>query len=105
MRQRCSNWFRDYFVYSAIPILISLGIIIYNIIVDRIFRFLSKFEAHEYLSTELYSYIIKRSLMLILNMGLIIILIKLKYNSSFQIQDLNFLFQGTYNDITSDWYI
>lgn len=104
MRTKCSQWFTDYFVYNAIPILISLGIVVYNIIVDRIFRVLSKFEAHDYLSTELYSYIIKRSLMLILNMGLIIILIKLNYKTVIEIKNLSFLFQGTYNDLTSDWY-
>lgn len=43
MRTKCKKWFNDYFVYSAIPILISLGIIVYNVVVDRIFRVLSKF--------------------------------------------------------------
>ena len=43
MRSTCSQWFSDFFIYSAIPILISFGIIVYNIVVDRIFRFLSKF--------------------------------------------------------------
>lgn len=104
MRTTCSKWFRDFFIYSAIPILISLGIVIYNMVVDRIFRVLSRFEAHSELSTELYSYIIKRSFILVMNMGLIIILIKLNYKTVIQIQNLSFLFQGTYNDITSDWY-
>ena len=50
MRSRCSTWFSKYFIYNAIPILISLGIVIYNLIIDRLFRFLSKFEAHENLA-------------------------------------------------------
>ncbi len=40
-----------------------------------------------------------------MNMGLIIILIKLKYEKTFEIKDLSFLFQGTYSDITTDWYL
>lgn len=47
MRTTCSKWFGDFFIYSAIPILISLGIVIYNMIVDRIFRALSRFEGHD----------------------------------------------------------
>jgi hypothetical protein len=43
MRSTCSTWFSQYFVYNAIPILISLGIVFYNMIIDRIFRFLTKF--------------------------------------------------------------
>ena len=43
--------------------------------------------------------------MLIMNMGLIIILIKLNYNYELKIDNLTFLFQGTYKDLTSDWYL
>ena len=104
MRTTCSKWFGDFFIYSAIPILISLGILIYNVIIDRIFRALSRFEGHDQLSSQLYSYIIKRSFILVMNMGLIIILIKLNYSNFLRIRDLSFLFQGTYKDLTSDWY-
>ena len=40
-----------------------------------------------------------------MNMGLIIILIKLDYNSEIYIENLAFLFQGIYSDLTSDWYL
>lgn len=43
--------------------------------------------------------------MLIMNMGLIIILTKLNYHSTIQIENLSFLFKGVYNDITADWYL
>lgn len=105
VRSTCSQWIVDYVVYQAIPLFISLGIVIYNLIVSRLFRVLSTFEAHKYLSQELYSYIIKRSFMLIMNMGLVIILLKLNYRSDFTIDNLSFLFMGVYEDITSDWYL
>lgn len=40
-----------------------------------------------------------------MNMGLIIILIKMNYRNNIKIDNLGFLFQGTYTDITSDWYL
>lgn len=43
VRSRCSSWINDYVIYEGIPILISLGIVIYDLIVDRIFKMLSKF--------------------------------------------------------------
>ena len=42
--------------------------------------------------------------MLIMNMGLVIILLKLNFKSTFTIDNLSFLFLGIYADITSDWY-
>lgn len=42
--------------------------------------------------------------MLVMNMGLIIILLKLNFKSTFSINNLSFLFMGVYTDITTDWY-
>ena len=92
-------------MFLAIPVLISFGIVIYNVLVSRIFKFLTKFEGHNQLTTELYSYIIKRTFVLVMNMGLLMILLKFDYNGSFNNENLSFLFQGTYNDVTSDWYL
>lgn len=39
-----------------------------------------------------------------MNMGLVIILLKLKYENT--VENFDFLFfYGTYEDITSDWYL
>jgi hypothetical protein len=43
LRSTCSGWITNFITYQSIPILISLGIVIYNLIVSRIFRVLSKF--------------------------------------------------------------
>ncbi len=59
----------------------------------------------------MFSYILKRSFLLIMNMGLIIMVLnfnfanKNEYNKSTVEDKLNFLFQGRFDDITSDWYI
>ena len=66
---------------------------------------MTKFEGHSEVTAELYSYIMKRSFVLIMNMGLIMILLKLDFNDSWNDQNLYFLFLGTYNDVTADWYL
>ena len=38
-------------------------------------------------------------------MGLLMILLKLDYNGKWNDQNVHFLFLGTYNDITTDWYV
>lgn len=43
MRGDCYNWAVGYTTYLAIPFLISLGIVLYNLIISRFFRLLSKF--------------------------------------------------------------
>ncbi len=59
----------------------------------------------------MFSYILKRSFLLIMNMGLIIMVLNFNFANKDQfnktnIEDkLNFLFQGRFDDITSDWYI
>jgi hypothetical protein len=62
-------------------------------------------------SNQMFSYILKRSFLLIMNMGLIIMVLNFNFANKDQfnktnIEDkLNFLFQGRFDDITSDWYI
>ena len=87
--------------------MISLGIVLYNLIVSRLFRLMTKFEGHSDITSELYSYIIKRAFVLIMNMGLIMILLKLQYSADleFSVKGLYFIFVGTYTDITADWYL
>lgn len=82
MRTTCSKWFGDFFIYSAIPILISLGIVIYNMIVDRIFRSFSFWRSWLVIIIALLLYN-KQSSILVMNMGLIIILIKLNLQQFF----------------------
>jgi hypothetical protein len=53
----------------------------------------------------MFSYILKRSFILIMNMGLIIVLLNFNYSKDLSPKELLFLFQGQYRDITSDWYI
>ena len=105
IRGRCYDWAVAYGTYLAIPILISLGIVLYNLIISRFFKLMTKFEGHSEVTAELYSYIMKRSFVLIMNMGLIMILLKLDFNDSWNDQNLYFLFLGTYNDVTADWYL
>ena len=38
-------------------------------------------------------------------MGLIVLLLELKFYNFAQIENLNFLFSGTFTDVTSDWYL
>lgn len=49
----------------------------------------------------------KKSLLLILNLALIIIVLSIDTSSAntANASALSFLFQGTYNDITADWYL
>lgn len=65
---------------------------------------MTKFEAHDDLTSQLYSYIVKRTFVLVMNMGLVIILLKLKYEDTAEAWDFLFLY-GTYKDITPDWYL
>ena len=39
----CSSWHSSYIWYLAIPILISLGIVLYNLIISRFFKLMTKF--------------------------------------------------------------
>ena len=105
IRDRCHDWVVAYGTYLAIPILISLGIVLYNLIISRFFKFMTKFEGHSDITSELYSYIMKRSFVLIMNMGLVMILLKLDFDDEWNDQNLYFLFLGTYNDVTADWYL
>ena len=43
----CSTWQRQYILYLTVPLLISLGIVVYNVIVSYIFQFMSKLERHK----------------------------------------------------------
>lgn len=71
----CDNFRIQYVTYLAIPIIISLFLVIYNVIVSFIFKLLTKFESHWLIIDELFSYTIKRAFLLIMNMGLIIIIL------------------------------
>jgi hypothetical protein len=52
------------------------------------------------------SYTFKRSFLLILNMGVIMILLNINYDIATinQNSSVNFLFSGQYDDFTADWY-
>jgi hypothetical protein len=103
---RCHNWRVQYATYLAIPVVISLLLVVYNVVVKYLFKLLTYLEAHRLITNELYSYTIKRAFLFIMNMGLIIILINTQYNTdpSFTVA-FSFLVQGKYKDVTADWYI
>ena len=48
---RCETWHTDYLLYLGIPVLISLGIVLYNVIISRFFKLMTKCEAHDELTT------------------------------------------------------
>jgi hypothetical protein len=57
-------------------------------------------------TNQLYSYTIKRSFLLVMNLGLVMILINEQFSSNpINAGGLSFLFQGTYVDFTAAWYI
>lgn len=78
---QCKDWRTTYFTYLAIPIVISMLLVMYNVIVSSFFKILSKFESHRLVTDELYSYTVKRSFMLIMNMALIMIMLNMKYTA------------------------
>ena len=43
LRGECYDWAIKYGTYLAIPIFISLGIVLYNLIISRLFRLMTKF--------------------------------------------------------------
>jgi hypothetical protein len=63
---------------------------------------LSEFEAYHKVTSQLYSYILKKTCLLILLLALVIISLSLEQNV--QTDAFQFLYEGTYNDITVDWY-
>lgn len=94
-------------LYLGIPILISFGIVIYNIIVSLFFKLLTRCEGHFKITNQMFSYILKRSFLLIMNMGLIILVLNFKFSTENidASNQVNFLFRGRFDDLTSDWYI
>lgn len=75
----CQAWWRNYLLYLIIPVIISVGLVIYNLIVSIIFKKLTQCEGHFLVTNEMFSYILKRSFILIMNMGLIIVLLNFNY--------------------------
>lgn len=101
----CSAWRDQYSVYLSIPIVFALAILVANEIVSAIYRKLSAFEAHEYLTSELYSYIIKKTILVTTDLALIIIILSLNVRSSESTtNDNNFLTVGQFSDLSADWY-
>ena len=39
----CTNWQKQYVFYLAVPLIISLGIVVYNVFISYIFKLLTKF--------------------------------------------------------------
>ncbi len=62
------------------PLLISLGIVIYNVLVSYIFKWMGYFEKHKFVIDEELSFTLKRAFLLVMNMGLIMILLNYNYN-------------------------
>lgn len=100
----CSTWSTQYKLYLIVPLLISLGIVIYNVIVSYIFKWMGYFEKHKFVIDEELSYTLKRAFLLVMNMGLIMILLNYNYNGQINLTEVSFIFLGKFDDFTSDWY-
>ena len=100
----CSTWQKEYITYQAIPLLLSLIIVIVNVIVGQIFRILSIFERQKNAEKEQLSYAFKRAFLLMMNMALVMILLNINYANTINWSSINFIFQGKFSDFTSDWY-
>jgi hypothetical protein len=44
----CSTWTTKYRLYLIVPLLISLGIVLYNVMVSQLFRLMGYFEKHKF---------------------------------------------------------
>lgn len=101
----CTQWQQEYIVYMAVPLCISLGIVLYNVCISYLYRYITCFEKHKLMVDEEISYTIKRAFLLILNMGVIMIILNINFSGGvFSYQNISFLFTGKYEDFTSDWY-
>jgi hypothetical protein len=100
----CSAWQKDYITYKAVPLLLSLAIVLLNVVVGQIFRLLSSWERQKDAEREQISYAFKRGFLLMMNMGLVMILLNINYKNTTQLQEVSFIFLGKYTDFTSDWY-
>src|SRR4051794_22637442 len=72
---RCESWWKNYLLYLVIPVIISVSLVIYNLTVSIVFKKLTQCEGHFLVTNEMFSYVLKRSFILIMNMGLIIVLL------------------------------
>jgi hypothetical protein len=102
---QCTEFQKKYFTYLSIPLIISVSLVIYNVLVSAFFKVITRFEAHRLVTNELFSYTIKRSFLLIMNMGLIMIILNMKYSNNLNISAFSFLLQGKYKDVSPDWYL
>jgi hypothetical protein len=101
----CTSWQKEYITYMAVPLCISLGIVLYNVCISYFYRAMTRFEKHKLAVNEEISYTIKRAFLLILNMGVIMILLNINFTGGvFSYQNMSFIFTGKYDDFTSDWY-
>ena len=48
----CLEWQKQYVIYITVPLIISMGIVLFNIFVSKIFKTITKFEKHKYLVNE-----------------------------------------------------
>lgn len=101
--QVCSEWRDQYTLYLAIPVLYGLGLFVMNEIVSAVYRKLSQFEAHEYLTSELYSYIIKQTILETTDLALVIVLLSIDFNRKSKAFD--FLLIGAFDDVSADWHL
>jgi uncharacterized membrane protein len=100
----CSDFQKTYIAYLAIPVIISVLLVVYNVLVSSFFKLLSTLECHRLVTAELFSYTIKRSFLLVMNMALIMIILNMSYSGSSS-TSFGFLLQGKYSDLSPDWYI
>ena len=78
----CQTWKKEYVTYMAVPLCISLGIVIYNVLVSFFYRFITKLEKHKFVVHEEISFTFKRAVLLILNMGVIMILLNVNFSGA-----------------------
>jgi hypothetical protein len=96
----CTDWSLNRIFIAAIPFVIVFAIIIINFILQYVFKFLSSFEKHRSQSSESVSKILKIFVAQALNTGVIILIVNAKF-SKIGVREV---FEGTFDDVTSQWF-
>jgi len=96
----CSEWSTDSILTSSLPFVIVMIITIINVLLQYLFNFLSSFEKHRSWSSELVSKILKTFVAQALNTGVIILIV----NARFTRVAVKAVFEGTYDDVSSEWF-
>jgi len=96
----CKDWSLNRIFVASIPFVIVFAIIIINFILQYVFQYLSSFEKHRSVSSESVSKILKIFVAQALNTGVIILIV----NAKFSKVGVKKVFEGTFDDVTPQWF-